>query len=107
MHHTAPIIIELAGGLLLLCRYAFRRNRLSEVWLNRTVGCIGLTGLIYGIIGVFPHWHHFGLPHGQLAVLASLRPLIGGIAVGLFLSLILSGQIWTYKHQVRMNEIKS
>ena len=85
--------IKLIGSLILICGYISYRRGLAPMWANRALLTLALFVLAYGLIDVLIYWNHFGLDTSSLAVLARIRPSVGGIAVGIFISLAMSGQL--------------
>lgn len=94
MRHTIPVLIELVGSLILICGYLSYRRGVAAVWANRALLVFALFGFAYGLMGVLLYWNHFGLDADMLGVFARTRPQIGGVAVGIFVALIISGEMW-------------
>ena len=86
--------LELFGSLLLIVAYGTYRRGPAAPWANRTLLYGALCGLGYALIGVVRHGHGFGLSPTATAALASAGHALGGVAVGLILSLVISGQLW-------------
>ena len=88
-------ILELLGSLFLIVTYGAYRRGPADPWANRTLLYGALCGLGYALIGVVRHGHGFGLSPTATAALAAAGHAIGGVAVGLVLGLVISGQLWT------------
>lgn len=87
-------VLELLGSLLLIVAYGTYRRGPAEPWANRTLLYGALCGLGYALIGGVRHGHGFGLSSAATAALATAGHALGGVAVGLILSLVISGQLW-------------
>ena len=94
MTHIIPVSVELAGSLLLIGGYVSYRHGQAAPWAIRAELVLAVGALCYALIGAILYWHTFGINEHVLAVLRTTRPSIGGICVGIFISLILSGQLW-------------
>lgn len=94
MIHNILHALELLGSLLLVVAYGTYRRGPADPWANRTLLYGALCGLGYALIGIVHHGHGFGLSPTATAALATAGHAIGGVAVGLILSLAISGQLW-------------
>ena len=97
-------VLELFGSLLLIVAYGTYRRGPAEPWANRTLLYGALCGLGYAFIGVVRHWHGFGLSPAATAALATAGHALGGMAVGLILSLVISGQLWNIGARREQND---
>lgn len=89
-----PIAVEVVCGLALICGYLWYRRGSALPWANRTVLAFALVLLAYGLFGLLSHWDHLGINAAWLGFLTRTRPVVGGIAIGLVVALILSGEFW-------------
>jgi hypothetical protein len=94
MKHVIPITVEIIGSLLLIGGYVTYRRGPAQAWANRSLFCLAVGGLTFGLMGMLLNWHHFGITERTLGIIALARPSFGGISIGLFISLLLSGQLW-------------
>ena len=106
MTQNILIAVELIGSLILVGSYGNYRRGPAEPWANRTLLYGALLGLCYALIGALCDWYSFGLSKKIIAALAVARHGIGGVAVGLFISLILSGQLWIIGSRKKYEETK-
>ncbi|MCX6993638.1 MAG: hypothetical protein NT011_10920 [Kiritimatiellaeota bacterium] len=95
MDHKIAIVLELSAGVVLIIKYLAGPYlyREAERWVMKAVLCAGVAFLLCGMMGAMIYWHLVKISSHQFMVAASARSGIGGIAVGILLSLLLSGQI--------------
>ena len=85
------IFIGLAGLLFgLVASIAARR---SPLWARCAFFLFGVLGLGYGSLGYFLEYHRASLDYSARATLDHYRTLVAGIAIGVFVVLLISGQI--------------
>ena len=92
MNHKIAIVIELCFGVILLVRVLFT-SRQAERWVMNALLCVSAAFLLYGTMGAIIDWHLVRISPHQFMVAVSVRSGIGGIALGVIISLILSGQM--------------
>jgi H+/Cl- antiporter ClcA len=68
-------------------------NRRSPFWARSAFLLLGLLGLAYGSLGYFLESHRSSLDYSARATLDHYRTLVAGIAIGVFVVLLISGQI--------------
>ena len=78
-------------ALLLAC--ALCKSCQAERWVRNALLCIAAAFLLYGTMGAIIYWHLIRISPHQFMVAVSVRSGIGGIALGVLLSLLLSGQM--------------
>ena len=98
--------VILIGSLILIGSYRTNRRGRAELWANRALLCLAICGLCYALIGVLYYWHSFGISQAALDRFATIRSDVGGVAVGIFVSLILSGQLWKIGSRQNNEETK-
>ena len=86
--------VVLVGSLVLIGGfYSYRRGR-AEPWANRAFLCLAICALCEALMAMLLKWHGFGMGRPMLRIVSILRPNLGGMAIGLFIGLALSGQLW-------------
>lgn len=96
MTHIIRNDVILICGLLLvfwIVPYYYRHGK-TERWVIRILFCLGLATICFTVMDVPLYWKHLNLAYPTVWAIYVTRDYIGGIAIGLFLSLLLSGQLW-------------
>lgn len=94
MIHNLLDIIILIGSLILIAGYYTYRRGPAYLWANRALLCLAIIGLFYAPIDAIQHCHISGISPAFMAHLAVIQSDLGGIAIGIFICLTLSGQLW-------------
>ena len=95
MNHGILSVLELSAGVVLIIKYLAGPYlyREAERWAMKAVLCAAVAFLLDGMMGAMIYWHLVRISSHQSMVAVSARSGIGGIAVGILLSLLLSGQM--------------
>ena len=94
------------GSLILIAGYNTYRRGPADQWANRALLCLAIVGLFYAPIGVICHGHIWGISSAGRGHLHIIQSDLGGAAVGIFLCLILSGQLWKISSRKKNEEPK-
>ena len=84
--------IMIIGSLILIFRCVFCRHGLAQSWAYRAFFTGALCILASGLMGLTHHWYDFGISKPTLTAIERIEPAIGGIAIGIFIALLFSGQ---------------
>ncbi len=107
MEHLICQAVEVAGGLLLVFGYLIYRKNKAETWACLALLFFGIGAVIFGVFGILLHHNPFGLSHYQFLRATSFRASIGGTAIGLFIALLLAGQIQKLGQRQGAEEIRT
>src|SRR6266404_647795 len=88
-----PVYIFIGLGGLLFGLVASIAARRSPLWARCAFFLFGVLGLGYGSLGYFLECHRASLDYSARAALDHYRTLVAGIAIGVFVVLLISGQI--------------
>jgi hypothetical protein len=87
------VYILIGAAVLLFGLVVFIAARHSPFWARCAFLLFGILGLGYGLLGYFLEYHRASLDFSARAALDHYRTLVAGIAIGIFLVLLISGQI--------------
>ena len=85
--------IAIAACAIVFALVAYLAARQSPLWARCAFLLIGVLGLGYGSLGYWLEAHRASLDYLVRASLDHYRTLVGGIAIGVFFVLLISGQI--------------
>ncbi|SRR6266571_736461 len=89
----ATVYVLIGAGTFIFGVTAFIAARRGALWARCALLLIGMLGLAYGTLGYFLEHYRASLDYSARAYLDHYRTLVGGIAIGVFVVLLISGQI--------------
>jgi heme/copper-type cytochrome/quinol oxidase subunit 2 len=91
MKPTTYILIAAVGFVFgVAASIAARR---CSLWARFAFLLFGVLGLVYGALGYFLEHYRSSLDYSSRAYLDHYRTLVGGIAIGVFVVVLISGQM--------------
>ena len=89
----ATVYILVGAGTFIFGFTAFIASRRSALWARCALLLVGVLGLAYGALGYFLEHYRASLHYSARAYLDHYRTFVGGIAIGVLVVLLISGQI--------------
>ena len=87
------VYIVIGGAALLFGAIVCISARHSPFWARCAFLLFGILGAGYGLLGYCVEYHRASLDFAARAALDHYRTLVAGVAIGIFLVLLISGQI--------------
>ena|ERR1700693_1367665 len=98
LHYAIPYTVVAVGSVLLLFAQFTRRFRHSSLWYRLAFLLSSVAGIAWSTLGFFLLSHqeagHTTLPWSRFWSLHGLKSDIGGVAVGIFIALVISPEFW-------------
>jgi hypothetical protein len=98
LHELIPYTVIAFGAVLLLLAQFGRRFRAASVWFRAAFFLASCFSIAWSGLGFFLWSHqtgeHTDLPRSQFWALDHLKSYLTGVALGIFIALIISPEFW-------------